>query len=226
MDIDSSFGGLYKIVNKNSKKIYFGISSKDPNLRFKEHTVRAQKGYEKFKIHQAILKYGIECFEFTIICRSKNWNVLCKLESYYILKYKTQDDDFGYNMTPGGDGTGKGKDSPNYGTKRPENAKRTKYINDVLGNPMKNKEIVEKHFTGKRHPYHKNENTRRVAIANIAKRRLCPVYQIDPKTSNIICEFPTMEMAAKSVGLANSTPIYDMIKGRQKIAGGFAWKRK
>ena len=95
---------VYKITNKINNKIYIGITSQGASARFKEHLFAAEHG-SPFKIHKAIRKYGRENFIFEIIDFCNNYNELKEKEKYYISLYDSMNDEKGYNMTEGGDGT-------------------------------------------------------------------------------------------------------------------------
>lgn len=222
-------GWLYKITNKTNQKKYFGITKNHFEVRFKEHIKRAIKGYEKFKIHEAINKYGEENFEIEGLIKHNNWNLLCKLEILYIKKYQTFDDCFGYNMTKGGDG-GKGHKMSDEG-KRILSLKMKETLK-IYGHPMSDPKIIAKYFRGKNHPYYTSKlrsNIRKASKQNLKnswKNQEVKVEQLDPITFEIINTFDSILKAAKFHGLANGTTIGDCINGRQANSAGFKWKKK
>lgn len=97
---------IYKITNKVNGKIYVG-KSKNPASRFVKHIKIAEtfsSDDNHFQaIHGAIKKYGKEFFILDIIemCDLSNVNDRGK---YWISLLKTQDKNYGYNLTGGGDG--------------------------------------------------------------------------------------------------------------------------
>ena len=95
---------VYKITNKVNNKIYIGITSKGLSARWKEHLYNAEHGCP-FKLHNAIRKYGKENFSIELIDFCNSWEELEEKEKQYISEYNTLSDEFGYNMTEGGDGT-------------------------------------------------------------------------------------------------------------------------
>jgi group I intron endonuclease len=95
---------VYKITNKINNKVYIGITSKGVSARWKEHLYNAEHGCP-FKLHNAIRKYGKESFSIELVDFCNNWEELTEKEQYYISKYNSIQDEFGYNMTEGGDGT-------------------------------------------------------------------------------------------------------------------------
>lgn len=95
---------VYKITNKVNNKVCIGITSKGISARWKEHIYSAEHGCP-FKLHNAIRKYGKENFSIELIDFCNSWEELTEKEQYYISEYKSLQDEFGYNMTEGGDGT-------------------------------------------------------------------------------------------------------------------------
>ena len=95
---------VYKITNKVNNKVYIGITSKGISARWKEHIYSAEHGCP-FKLHNAIRKYGKENFSIELIDFCNSWEELTEKEQYYISEYKSLQDEYGYNMTEGGDGT-------------------------------------------------------------------------------------------------------------------------
>lgn len=95
---------VYKVTNKINNKVYIGITSKGLSARWKEHLYNAEHDCP-FKLHRAIRKYGKENFSIELIDFCNSWEELEEKEKYYISEYKSLQDEFGYNMTEGGDGT-------------------------------------------------------------------------------------------------------------------------
>ena len=85
---------IYKITNKINGKVYVG-QSKCPTRRFQEHI----KNHTNSAIHQAIIKYGEENFDFQIIEGPiANYD---EREQYWINYYDSYNR--GYNKTLGGE---------------------------------------------------------------------------------------------------------------------------
>lgn len=95
---------VYKITNKVNNKVYIGITSKGISARWKEHLYSAEHGCP-FKLHNAIRKYGKENFSVELIDFANSREELAQKEQQYISEYKSIQDEYGYNMTEGGDGT-------------------------------------------------------------------------------------------------------------------------
>jgi group I intron endonuclease len=98
-------GYIYKIRNIITNKCYIGETKKsNPLLRWNEHKSKIQKNIGCPALQDAVKKYGIENFTFTvlIICFDED---RYKYEMDYIKKYNTMAPN-GYNLTPGGEGGG------------------------------------------------------------------------------------------------------------------------
>ena len=84
----------------NNKK-YIGITSLKPKYRWSDG-----KGYKKQKLmYRAILKYGWENIKHEILYTNLSETEAKKKEIELIEKYKSNDENYGYNQTLGGDGT-------------------------------------------------------------------------------------------------------------------------
>ena len=91
--------GIYKITNLVNKKTYIG-SAKSILNRFSVHkrTLRRNKHFNKH-LQSSYNKYGIDNFSFEIleIIDCKNVNFINEREEFFIQKYKSNDNKFGYN---------------------------------------------------------------------------------------------------------------------------------
>lgn len=102
-------GGIYKITNIINKKIYIG-KSKNIQRRINHHIkdLNKNKHYNTY-LQTSWNKYG-ECnFLFETIFNSSIESELDNMECYYIKLYNSNNPNFGYNLTSGGDG---GKHTP------------------------------------------------------------------------------------------------------------------
>ena len=100
-------GVIYKFRNKINGRYYIGKTTTSVRKRVIEHMTnskpwtKARKGY----FQRALYKYGFENFEFSIIESGiTDEELLNKREIYWIGSYKSDQKEFGQNMTPGGDG--------------------------------------------------------------------------------------------------------------------------
>ena len=93
--------GIYLIQNEIDGKMYIG-QAEDIGLRWSSHLSLLQSGKHPSKyLQQAVNKYGIENFSFTVICECEK-EKLNELEQYYIYCLETTDPRVGYNRQYGG----------------------------------------------------------------------------------------------------------------------------
>lgn len=101
---------VYCHINNINNKKYIGITCQTPEQRF-----RNGKGYKSSKyFNSAIIKYGWENFTHTILFKHLSEKEAKTKEIELIAKYKTNNSNFGYNITPGGEGYS-GTDNPWFG---------------------------------------------------------------------------------------------------------------
>lgn len=95
-------GVIYKYTNKINGKVYIGQTI-DEVKRKSRHKSCVDNNY----FHSAIQKYGWDNFDYTVLERvyfeqDVIFDELDKLECKYIIDYKSDDRQYGYNLTTGG----------------------------------------------------------------------------------------------------------------------------
>lgn len=91
-----TYNYIYLITNTLDGKIYIGKHS--------SNKLNDKYFGSGLHIKRAIKKYGKENFIKEILAYTDNQESLNWMERYYIKKYKAQDQEIGYNISPGGDG--------------------------------------------------------------------------------------------------------------------------
>lgn len=91
---------IYKATNKNSGKPYIGQTIRSLEQRIAQH-LRNRKGNNLF--HRALLKYGLENFDFETMAYCDTKKKLNFLECFYVKFYNSKTPN-GYNLTDGGGG--------------------------------------------------------------------------------------------------------------------------
>lgn len=95
---------IYGIKNSVNGKIYIGLTSNGLRKRSNEHTKLLDKGKHPNKhLQSAWNKYGRSAFEIYIIEEVSEPESLPDREIFYILKYQSYLDDYGYNLSMGGE---------------------------------------------------------------------------------------------------------------------------
>lgn len=235
---------VYEHVNKKNGKRYIGITSRDVSVRWKNGY-----GYsEATKIRHAFDKYGWDNFEHNILYTNIDEKMAKKIEREYIKKYKTQDDESGYNITSGGDGicgfvhseeTKKkiseqakkryGDKNPNYGHKWSKEMKehaRKCHIKENLSEETIRKmseSAIRNNRSGTLNPFYGKKHTKETkeTIARIKNRRIC----MFDKEENFIKEYESIKEAAIDLNIS-SVGISNCCRGVTNSSGGYIWKYK
>lgn len=95
---------VYKHKNKINNKVYIGITG-CTNLNERWKNGLGYKPYNKKSIshlYYAILKYGWDSFESTILEQGLTFEEACKKEQQYIKKFNSNHREYGYNKDSGG----------------------------------------------------------------------------------------------------------------------------
>lgn len=123
---------VYIIRNKINKRCYVGQTTRNYNLRLKQHIYDAKIRRYNSIFHTALRKYGIENFDVNIIKLPKDKVILDHFEKAIIKDLKEFNNHIVYNISPGGTG-GKLVEVPwNKGKKCPSMSEAKLGIN----NPM------------------------------------------------------------------------------------------
>lgn len=93
---------IYIIENLINGKVYVGKTS-DVKKRWAKHKSNARR-YVNRRLYDSMNFYGYDNFLVSVIDESDCENDINNKERFYIEFYKSTFKEFGYNMTPGGDG--------------------------------------------------------------------------------------------------------------------------
>lgn len=152
--MDEKIYCVYIHTNKINGKKYIGQTSQNPTKRWD-----CGRGYlTSPRFYNAIQKYGWENFEHEIIATNLTLEEANSLEDKLINEYKTQDDQYGYNIKGGG----------SHGAQSEETKRKIGEANHIsLKGKPHSKEWSEKMsemFTGEGNPFyghHHTEETKR-----------------------------------------------------------------
>lgn len=90
---------VYKHTNKINGKVYIGQTGQEVNKRWKNGAGYVESAY----FYSAIQKNGWDNFEHEILKNNLTKEEANELEIYYIKFYNSNNTNFGYNLTAGGD---------------------------------------------------------------------------------------------------------------------------
>lgn len=97
--------GIYKITNAVNGKVYIG-KSENIHHRWKQHIRELNKNkHSNAYLQNAWNKYSQANFEFSIVYEALDNEDLDELEIKFISEYNSFNDEYGYNLTSGGEGS-------------------------------------------------------------------------------------------------------------------------
>jgi len=168
-------GIIYKATNKINGKCYIGQTTRNIDIRTKEHIYESLIRRHRSIIHDAIRKYGSDNFEWEVLCECDTRKELNEMEFHYIKQYDTYKN--GYNSTYGGEGISGFKVSDRTKEKLSRSAKKawddknskyhTKEYKENLSKRMKGRIFTEEHKRKMRENHnggvkHHTEETKRM----------------------------------------------------------------
>lgn len=195
---------VYIHASPNGKK-YVGITSKPPKRRW-----NGGYGYVQNKhFFAAILKYGWDNFSHEIVVDGVSKETACELEKALIKKFKSNDKQFGYNNSTGGE-------NPNEGHVADEEEKAYRSLTHKgIRMSEQGKKNISEAKKGK-------PNGKEGMLGEKSGNALI-VYQIDPDTNEIVHIYHGYNEMSRETGFAK-TPVSETAKGIRKRAYGYLWK--
>lgn len=208
-------GYIYKIINNINQKVYIGQTTRNIDIRWKEHCRHFK---QDMPISKAIKKYGVENFtiEKIEVCED---NLLDKREQYWIKHYDSFNKEKGYNATFGGQRTGF------------EMTDKIKKVFSLWQSGFGQKEIVEKtklnvetvhNYLIKSGVTSEDIRERQKEILRRKKGKPTIQYSLD---GDFIQEWHSVAEAERATGIGRRN-IGAVCNGKRKTAGGFKWKYK
>lgn len=199
---------VYKHTNLHNGKVYIGITCKDVAMRWKNG-----KAYQKgTHFRNAIDKYGWDSFAHEVLLENLSEDEAKRKEVELIALYKSNDREYGYNTTSGGDGASGLKHSDETKQKISE---RQKGIRKSPATEFKKGMI----------PWNKGKKASeeyRRAMSEAHKGKA------SPKRKKVVCVetgviYDSVTKAAEDVG-SSSTTISAVCQGKLKTSKGYKWE--
>jgi hypothetical protein len=192
---------LYMHINKTNGKVYVGQTKKSYCRRW-----RNGKGYSACsRFAKSIEKYGWDGFEHIPLIEGLSKSESDYFEQFFIEFFDSQNPEFGYNLTAGGD------ENP-----MDNLVVRTKYyesMKQMHADPEWQKNHRE--FLKKLHSDPKWQEKIREANQKRCKKVLCVETKI---------VYDSLKEAVIAVNLKTHTPISMCCSGKRKTAGGYHWE--
>ena len=227
MILFNNMGYIYKIVNKINNKIYIGQTRKNLEERWRQHlNNKSNCSYLK----SALKKYGIEQFDFKMICICFD-EELDKFEIQYIKNLNSIAPN-GYNLKEGGSS---GKQHEETKKKISDTLKNRTNIIDIIrpkpqlgkphteetkqkiSNALKGRKDIIRNFSSRIGKPHTEDSKRKMSEKHKIK-----INQYD-LNNNIIQSFNSISEAATETGI-DRTVIGKCCKGIRKTAVNFKWQ--
>lgn len=96
---------IYRFSNLKNDKVYIGKTTQSVGRRERKHLSNAIQGNNELPFfYRAIRKYGPESFLIEILAYASTELELNALEQFHIQQHRSHLEEFGYNLTLGGDG--------------------------------------------------------------------------------------------------------------------------
>lgn len=230
--------GIYKFTNKTNRKVYIGETN-NFKVRMQKYKCSHNKGKIIHLITRAMLKYGVDGFDYEIIeifPEGVSKAILLDREEFWIKIYDSTNKKIGYNISKRGRSM-VGFKMPreavertrlkNIGRKhRPESCRKmsisrsgdnhwTKKLGDKP-NPMTGRKFSEE-----------RRRAMSIYLKKVDKKNLMKaVNQIDPKTGEIINTFDSVGYAAEILNGDKKKyhGISHVLNGDKETAYGFKWE--
>lgn len=93
---------VYKCTCLLDNRVYIGITTKPLNTRKSHHLSKARRGSHLY-FHKELMRVGFDNFKWEIINECNTQEELFNLEIKYISELKSNNKEFGFNMTKGGE---------------------------------------------------------------------------------------------------------------------------
>ena len=214
---------VYMHTSPNNKK-YIGITSQHPNRRWR----RNGDGYKDNPYFwRAIQKYGWDNFKHDVLFSDLMKEEAERKEVELIAYYHSNNSDFGYNMSIGGESGSKGYKYTD------EQKKHMSEVHKGEKNGMygkrHTKESIEKVRIAHLRENLSEDTIRKMSIAKKGKKRSDESIrkQIETISNKVICvETSMIYNGTKEAGRLNNIDpscISKVCRGERKTAGGFHW---
>lgn len=226
-----------------SGKVYIGITCQKTYRRWGSKG----QGYSGSKhFWKAIQKYGWDNFTHEILFVGLGEIEAKRLEVELISEYRSNEEEYGYNITSGGGGAAGYKQSADHIRKRTEktaakrrgsklseeqkqkiaqnNAKywqgkhRSPETKAKISDSLRGRAIPQEFIQKRKETYRKNHPPKEKPIKKYPKA----VAMCDPITGNVISVFESARMAQSSIGVRYQD-VSNCAHGRQKTAKGYKW---
>lgn len=201
---------LYMHIFPNNKK-YIGITKR----KVKDRWVNGNGYKRQTTINNAIKKYGWNNIKHLILEDNLTYKEACDKEKEYIKKYKSNNRNYGYNRSIGGEISALGFKHTQEARKKIKEHNAKYWLGKHRGSDfMRNIATGNTIRKGSKH-------TEKAKLLNKEKHSI-KVYQYD-LNDNFLKEWSCIKDAEKYYNISFGS-ISKVCKGKQKTTGGYKWK--
>lgn len=190
---EKPYGIIYQATFRADGRRYIGQTTRALNARKRSHDSAARSG-RKMYLCNMIRKYGVDAFDWEAIDTAFSEKELNEKERAYICQYRSNQKEFGFNLTDGGDTT---KFSPEAIQKRIDSFKKNR-------------------AEGK-HPPRRPRRTTREGTQRVIDALATPIICVE---TGVI--YPSVKAAAKATNQTQGN-ISAVLRGKRHIAKGFTF---
>ena len=195
---------VYVHTNKTNGKRYVGITSRE-NVN---HRWQNGRGYsENTYFRSAIRKYGWDGFDHEVLYTDLSEQEAKETERRLIAEWKTQNREFGYNMTSGGEGT------PDY---HPSEETRRR-LSEAHRKENLSEETLRRRSEGLRGRRFSEEHKKKIGDGN------SKAIEMLSKTGVLLKRFRAARDAELELNISHSH-ISQCCNGHRQTAGGYMWR--
>jgi group I intron endonuclease len=214
---------VYMHEHRETGKKYIGITGMKP-----EHRWNNGKGYSSGYFRNAIDKHGWDAFRHEILYTRLTKEEACKLEQELIAKYRSNDPEYGYNCSIGGEMTALGghwvwSEETKTKMRKPKTDEHRKHISEARKG-MRCKPLSEEH----RRKISEAEKGRQLSEEHKAKLSGKNNYlskrvaQTDYASGKTFAIWDSTCQGAKETGISQQN-ISACCREKRKTAGGYIW---
>lgn len=175
-------GYIYKITNSVNQKVYIGQTKKTIEERFQAHIKKAKLHINRY-LYDAMNKYGYDNFIIEEIEQCAD-SQLDEREIYWIAFYKSNNKNYGYNMTEGGGGG-------NTWSKNPHKEDTSRKISEHNKGKHSNPKVIQKMVAAAKEANTikvNKEELERDIKSFLSVEEICKKYNISRRTFYIKCK--------------------------------------
>jgi group I intron endonuclease len=214
---------VYMHEHRENGKKYIGITGMKPEYRWNNG-----KGYSSGYFRNAIDKHGWDAFRHEILYTNLTKEEACKLEQELIAKYQSNDPEFGYNCSVGGEMSALGchwslGEDTKCKMRKPKSEEHRKHISEARKG-MRCKPLSEEHkkkiSEAEKGRRLSEEHKAKLSGANNSNSKMVGMY--DVLTGHLFAIFESTGQAAREKNISQQN-ICACCNGKRKTAGGYIW---